>query len=142
VLHKLGYGISLAELTVMGWGGLRGAVGLALAIVVDQVARDESSSLVGTVSKPDLNTKLYCIAIVSVICLLTATDEWLQQDEVDGSRVVFLVGGFAVLTLLVNGMTTSWLLARLGLVGLSGAKKVMLDNVRTRIAAKAKATYR
>jgi hypothetical protein len=35
VLSRLGDGVEAKELVVMAWGGLRGAVGLALAIVVD-----------------------------------------------------------------------------------------------------------
>jgi solute carrier family 9 (sodium/hydrogen exchanger), member 10/11 len=34
----LGYGISLKELAFLSWSGLRGAVGLALALVIQQLA--------------------------------------------------------------------------------------------------------
>jgi len=34
VLRKLGYGMTLSELAMLTWGGLRGAVGLALALMV------------------------------------------------------------------------------------------------------------
>ena len=61
----------------MAWGGLRGAVGLALAIIVDH---DPSVSYV------------------------------------DGSKVIFLVGGIATLTLVVNGTTCGWVLGRLGMM--------------------------
>lgn len=35
ILVKLGYGLTLKDSIVMTWGGLRGAVGLALALIVE-----------------------------------------------------------------------------------------------------------
>ena len=37
---SLGYGISLKELAFLSWSGLRGAVGLALALVIQQLAAE------------------------------------------------------------------------------------------------------
>jgi sodium/hydrogen exchanger 10/11 len=34
LLQRIGYGLDWQNATVMSWGGLRGAVGLALALVV------------------------------------------------------------------------------------------------------------
>jgi NhaP-type Na+/H+ or K+/H+ antiporter len=107
MLNSMGYGITLNELIVMGWGGLRGAVGLALAIVVDQEAKQEGSKI----------------------------------ESIDGSRIMFMVGGFASLTLLVNGTTTAMLLTKLGMIEMPETKKALLTNVKDRIHRRAKMVY-
>ena len=45
ILTKIGYAISWKSILVMTWGGLRGAVGLALALIVSQDPRINSTSL-------------------------------------------------------------------------------------------------
>jgi len=40
ILSRLGYGITVKEAVVMAWGGLRGAVGLALAMIVRTTLKD------------------------------------------------------------------------------------------------------
>lgn len=83
----------------MCWGGLRGAVGLALAITVDHYTRIK-------------NDILPCA--------------W-------GSQVVFMVGGMAVLTLLINATTCELLLRKLGLNAPNHAKEVLLEKVESRV---------
>jgi NhaP-type Na+/H+ or K+/H+ antiporter len=107
ILNNMGYGITPSELMVMGWGGLRGAVGLALAIVVDQEAKREGSSIAAK----------------------------------DGSRMMFMVGGFASLTLLINGTTTALLLSKLGMIEMPETKRALLKNVQKRIHSRAKMVY-
>jgi NhaP-type Na+/H+ or K+/H+ antiporter len=70
---------SLNEAVMMTWAGLRGAVALCLAIMID------------------------------------VSDE--EVDHADGSRVMFLVAGFATLTLLINATTAGMMLRALGLAG-------------------------
>eukprot|EP00419_Tripos_fusus_P005874 CAMPEP_0172685854 /NCGR_PEP_ID=MMETSP1074-20121228/20531_1 /TAXON_ID=2916 /ORGANISM="Ceratium fusus, Strain PA161109" /LENGTH=1191 /DNA_ID=CAMNT_0013505075 /DNA_START=29 /DNA_END=3604 /DNA_ORIENTATION=+ len=64
--------VTLPDALVMSWGGLRGAVGLALAI---QVSMDGKN--------PDI----------------------AKLKEEDGNRVLFYVGGVALLTLVINAVT-------------------------------------
>jgi Na+/H+ antiporter len=73
------------EATVMAWGGLRGAVSLALALVVSQ--------------HPDL-------------------------DPVLRQQVLRLTAGVVLLTILVNGTTTGWLLRKLGFVTPSPSERL------------------
>eukprot|EP00937_MAST-01D_sp_MAST-1D-sp2_P001063 g1063.t1 len=74
VLKRTGYGTTPADAAFMAWGGLRGAVGLALALYAHQV----------------------CDA-------LPGRDEPGGCDEAKTKKLVVVVGGFAFLTLLVNG---------------------------------------
>jgi len=73
------------EAAVMAWGGLRGAVSLALALVVAQ-------------------------------------EQGLDADLT--MRMLRLTAGVVLLTLLVNGTTTGWLLRRLGFVTPSASEKL------------------
>lgn len=41
ILQQLGYGVTLKECAIMVWGGLRGAIGLALAIVIEHEPKVE-----------------------------------------------------------------------------------------------------
>jgi NhaP-type Na+/H+ or K+/H+ antiporter len=90
---------SLNEAIMMTWAGLRGAVALCLAIMID-VSDDE-------------------------------------VDHADGSRVMFLVAGFATLTLLINATTAGMMLRALGLAGTaSPAQQAMVANARANIEKK------
>merc|ERR1719183_379322 len=67
--------VTMADAAVMTWGGLRGAVGLALAI---QVYNDRA---------PHVDTDVPQIRVA------------------DGRRVLFYVGGVALLTTIINATT-------------------------------------
>lgn len=41
ILSRIGYGLTWRNAVIMTWGGLRGAVGLALALVVENLAGDD-----------------------------------------------------------------------------------------------------
>lgn len=49
VLSKIGYSLSWQHAVVISWGGLRGAVGLALALVVVQEANIYPGSTLGAI---------------------------------------------------------------------------------------------
>merc|ERR1712196_593347 len=67
--------VSYADCAVMTWGGLRGAVGLALAI---QVHNDRAPSVIESrLGEP-------------------------QIDQQTGLRILFFVGGIALLTTIIN----------------------------------------
>ena len=66
--------ITKSDGLVIAWGGLRGAVGLALGIAVKKECEDKHHYL------------------IDKLC-----------DEDDGEELLFYVGGLAMLTLVVNG---------------------------------------
>eukprot|EP00658_Telonema_sp_P-2_P038734 TRINITY_DN27732_c0_g1_i5.p1 TRINITY_DN27732_c0_g1~~TRINITY_DN27732_c0_g1_i5.p1 ORF type:complete len:593 (-),score=106.68 TRINITY_DN27732_c0_g1_i5:124-1902(-) len=103
-LTRIGWGCSPKECVVLWWGGLKGAVGLALAIIVDETE---------------------------------------EEGEVDTKHknMTFLVGGVAVLSLLINGTSCEWLVRRLGLATASEAKRRILAYVRDKICDKATRQY-
>ena len=74
ILRKCGYGLTPYDATVCWWGGLRGAVGLALALVVSEAEDSYSDDKVGPVT-------LLCTGIVVVGTLAvngTTTGQLLQ----------------------------------------------------------------
>ena len=74
ILRKCGYGLTPYDATVCWWGGLRGAVGLALALVVSEGEGSYSDDKVGPVT-------LLCTSIVVVGTLAvngTTTGQLLQ----------------------------------------------------------------
>jgi len=95
--------VTMADAAVMTWGGLRGAVGLALAI---QVYNDRA---------PD---KVHGIPQISV-----------QQAEV----VIFFVSGVAFLTTIVNATTAPALVNWLGITALPAAQQKLMKMVYTQL---------
>jgi len=96
LMNRLGGHVSFADVLVMTWGGLRGMVGLALAILVRQ-------DLAGG-----------------------------HLDEIDGDRILFLVGGIAALTLLVNATTSPRLVGALGITATPKGRNALIRNVAKR----------
>lgn len=80
ILSRLGYGMDLKQLVFLSYAGLRGAVGLTLALIVTQEDPDKINKYV--------------------------------QD-----KILFLTGGIAILTLIINAPTTGWFIKYLGLSG-------------------------
>ena len=75
ILTRRGYGLTLADATVCWWGGLRGAVGLALALAVNEGDAEYSDEKVGPIS-------LLCTGVVVVLTLAvngTTTGALLQK---------------------------------------------------------------
>jgi len=81
---------------LMTWGGLRGAVGLALAIQVNNDRAPHNETLEPQVSKED------------------------------AQRLLFYVSGVAFLTIGVNASTSPWLVNKLCLTALPWARKTLL----------------
>jgi len=98
VLSLVGRPLAWEEGVVIVWAGLRGAVSLAMAIIVD--------------TEPEISKKM-------------------------GTRIIFHVGGVAMLTLLVNATTISKLLSALGLTQTSSERKKMLEHLSSTINASA-----
>jgi len=95
-LGKSGEPVSLADTIVIAWGGLRGAVGLALAI---QVSIDR-----GGIDSAGEN----------------------RIDSLDAKRVLFFVAGVAFLTTVINATTSPALVSGLGLAATPASKKKLL----------------
>ncbi|MDH5491560.1 MAG: cation:proton antiporter [Myxococcales bacterium] len=76
LVSRLGDRVSRVQAIVMSWGGLRGAVSLALALIVSQTE---------------------------------------GVGEALGTQILEVTTGVVLLTILVNGSSTGWLLRRLGL---------------------------
>ena len=74
ILRRCGYGLTVADATVCWWGGLRGAVGLALALVVSEESVAYSDEKVGPAT-------LVCVGVVVVLTLAVngTTTAWLLQ---------------------------------------------------------------
>lgn len=103
-LKTLGKGCTPAEAVFISWGGLRGAVSLALAL-----------SLVESAEKGDASISLH-----------------------DAHRVLFMVGGTAALTLMLNATTAGWVLQKLDLLVASDNEegKIMFYYVKKTIRLK------
>jgi len=90
ILKRHGYGLTGKEFMVLVWGGLRGSLGLALALIV-------------------------------------AVDDSLPTRMRD--LVLFYSAGMAVLTLLINGTTSRWLVNRLELTAEPEIKNRLQKNL-------------
>jgi len=90
--------VSMIDVLVMTWGGLRGMVGLALALLVQK-----------DLAKGHL-------------------------DQEAGDRILFLVGGIAALTLIVNATTAPFLCDALGVTQSPQDRQLLLNNVAQRAA--------
>jgi len=99
ILRNLGCGMTWQEGLVCTWSGLRGAVGLALAIIMDIEPR---------------------------------------VDREKGTRIMFMVGGIAALTLLINGSTTRYLLQYLRIGMSTSVKEQMLRDIQKRMEVRIK----
>lgn len=104
-LRVIGKGCTVAEAVFITWGGLRGAVSIALAL-----------SLVESAEGGDTFISVH-----------------------DAHRVLFLVGGTAALTLLLNATTAGMVLKKLGLLSRSEHEegKIMFHYARKTIRLKA-----
>ncbi len=95
ILARIGIGLTKEKSIVLIWGGLRGAVSLALALIV-------------------------------------ATNESLDIQLRD--QVLFLTAGIVVLTIVVNGSSMRFVMAKLGLDQLPKAKQKTFAKVQHKIA--------
>ncbi|KAK3251009.1 hypothetical protein CYMTET_39639 [Cymbomonas tetramitiformis] len=103
VLKFLGYGLHWKDAAVLVWSGLRGAVGLAMAIMADEA-------------------------------------DYTSPEE--GKQIVFYAGGIAFLTVLLNGFTTRYLMAMLGMLDSSSAEETLLVYARQGLKNRTQDIYR
>jgi len=90
-MNALGHKLTPQDGIVMTWSGLRGAVSLAMAIIMD--------------NHPAISTQM-------------------------GSRIIFHVGGMAMLTMFINATTCGPLLAYLGMTAEEEAEKMKQARIR------------
>eukprot|EP00941_MAST-03F_sp_MAST-3F-sp1_P005089 g5089.t1 len=109
-LSKCGYGVSIKDIVFMTWGGLRGAVGIALAVYVKE------------------EMKVSCASIQSIEKELK--DKHCQRH---GSQLLFLVCSMAFLTLVINAPTSKMLLEKMGLLNPSKAQERIISDIRQRL---------
>jgi len=100
------------DATLMTWGGLRGAVGLALALAVD----NDRAPYYKNTGDFGLSAPL--------IAGSQAGDP--QITEKTARRMLFFVSGIAFLTTMVNATTAPTLVAKLGITALPHARKALL----------------
>jgi len=109
-LHADKLPVTWQDATLMTWGGLRGAVGLALAIQVNNdrapMCVDPITGVTGTDS-----------------CMFTGAP---QIHAKDAQRLLFFVSGVAFLTTLVNATTAPALVGKLGITALPAARQTLL----------------
>lgn len=102
VMKNAGYGMTVKEGVVVWYGALRGAIGLALALIVANI---DPNDLVQTMG-------------VSIDQAVEIKEEFL-----------FLIAGTVTLTLLVNATTIKLIIEKLGLLNLSESKIQMKSSI-------------
>jgi sodium/hydrogen exchanger 10/11 len=109
MLHADKLPVRWQEACLMTWGGLRGAVGLALAIQVN-IGRAPCCDPLD-----DDKCKVHCS---------TAREPQIVQK--DAERILFFVSGIAFLTTLVNATTAPALVQKLKITALPSARQTLL----------------
>mmetsp|Transcript_28882 Transcript_28882/g.65754 ORF Transcript_28882/g.65754 Transcript_28882/m.65754 type:complete len:1017 (+) Transcript_28882:196-3246(+) len=105
ITARLGVGTNWREAVFMSYGGLRGAVGIALALVL-HAETDHFTSASGV------------------------SDETRVEYLSYSSKMFGMVGGIALFTLIINGTSSGPLLKKLGLVTPSETRVRVLKNYR------------
>jgi NhaP-type Na+/H+ or K+/H+ antiporter len=100
-MKNTGYGLPVKDAIVVWYGALRGAIGLALALIVVGIDSNALAENMGVT---------------------------LQEAETIKGQFLFLIAGTVTLTLLVNATTIKALLKYLGLLDVAPIKKLMLQN--------------
>lgn len=104
LLRKIGYGIDMNHLVVSCWGGLRGAVGLALALVVNH----------------------------ETIELDPSSPEYARKVA-QNSDVLLATSGIVFLTLVINALSMPKLCSYLGIDSVTQSKKKLFDEAMQQI---------
>ncbi|KAL3769325.1 hypothetical protein ACHAWO_007524 [Cyclotella atomus] len=105
LISKIGIGTNPKEAGFMGWAGLRGAVGIALALSLN-------SEVIHYTSSEELDE--------------ATREQYRHYTE----KLFGMVGGIAFLTLVINGTSSGPLLRWLGLVTPSETRKKVIENYR------------
>jgi len=116
ITARLGIGTSIKEAVFMSYGGLRGAVGIALALTLNATIYDQT----------DGSDEAHL--------------EYIKFRD-DTARLFGMSGGISLLTLLVNGVTAGPLLRWLGLVTPKIARMKVIENYKHQMVQNALLSY-
>ena len=110
IMKKIGYGINRKEAIVLWWGGLRGVIGLAMALIVVEynMTNKELSDLAGVLGV-DLNINPGFFDMIK-------------------EQFLFITAGIVLLTSLINATTIKALVSGLGLTKLSFARSELIES--------------
>lgn len=103
-LNRMGAKVTWQEAIVLVWGGLRGAVGLALAVEVSNIKEDRDGNPLSV------------------------------EERDRRQHILFQCSMFATLTLLINAPTTGFVVKKLGLIQEPAATRLMRLNHETSLA--------
>ena len=115
IMKKIGYGINRKEAIVLWWGGLRGVIGLAMALIVVEynMTNKELSDLAGVLGV-DLNINPGFFDMIK-------------------EQFLFITAGIVLLTSLINATTIKALVNGLGLTKLSFARSELIQSSVTKL---------
>ena len=117
IMKKIGYGINRKEATVLWWGGLRGVIGLAMALIVVEYNMNESG-----------------LQYLANTLGLDYASNPLFFEEIK-EQFLFITAGIVLLTSLINATTIKALVKGLGLTKIPYGRSVIIahavDNLRT-----------
>ena len=132
IISRIGLKSSWQEAAFMSWGGLRGAVGIALGILVENawknVTEEDVESFVqnGGMTEKEManaNDSGFSAASWALVGARYVAHLWF-----------FFTGGIAFLTLFINGSTAGPLLKKLGLAAPTAIRKSITKRFRHSIS--------
>ncbi|XP_076825235.1 sperm-specific sodium:proton exchanger-like [Clavelina lepadiformis] len=126
-MKRLGLDLSWRHVLVMTWGGLRGAVGLALAIYL----RSYEAILSPEVQSAGNRSSTYQSETS------TGTQQGASDSQIDFEiifeKILIHTGGIVLLTLVINASTIEAVLKKLGMLDVTHAQQVTMQNAVNRI---------
>lgn len=102
-LKNSGYGMDYGRAFLISWSGLRGAVGLVAAIEVSERPSCPGPETIGHASGNSTAATSESYMVIGCV------DQKLKD------MVLFYMAGIVVLTILINGTSTQWVIAKLGI---------------------------
>ncbi|XP_077965661.1 sperm-specific sodium:proton exchanger-like isoform X2 [Styela clava] len=147
LMTRLGIELNWRHVLVMTWGGLRGAVGLALAIYLNSYVNilappiDVSTFNLTQFDNVSPNITMLAAELESTgrvsDLIEPQTLSIMTEDEVDFQKVfqkiLLHTGGIVLLTLLINASTIEAFLDRLGMLAVTTAQQLTMLNAVNRI---------
>lgn len=133
LISRIGIGTNWQEAFFMSYGGLRGAVGISLALSLHaEVGKQYLIKFVTYLAFKCQSKPLYVVG--HIISSGQVIDDKALEYSHYTNTVFGFVGGIAFLTLVINGPTSGPLLRRLGLVTSTECRKKVIENYRQHMA--------
>uniref|UniRef100_A0A7R9VRG7 Cation/H+ exchanger transmembrane domain-containing protein n=2 Tax=Pseudictyota dubia TaxID=2749911 RepID=A0A7R9VRG7_9STRA len=139
IVSRIGLRSNFTEAIFMSWGGLRGAVGIALGIVIENGwGNVRPYELVGAMERLENSEEVKGDGIFWYRDLADSEGE-SNEFEILYHRYVaniwfFFAGGIAFLTLVINGTTAGPLLKKLGLAAPTKIREAIVKRYRRSIS--------